>query len=444
MADEERDRRRIMKKYDTGKSKELFTKAQKGMINGVASSIHKYSWQEYPLYMERGKGSKIYDVDGNEYIDYMMGFGPIVLGYSNEVVNKAVAEQLQKATQIAAPTENLVRLTDKICEIIPSAEKVSTYYNSGTEADMHAVRLARAYTGKDKIVKFEGGYHGWSDELKISAEAETVAALGPRNKPFALKHYPGQRDADETIVMPFNDLELLEELFRRRGNEIACVILEQVLLNTHPVFPMEGFLEGLRELTTKYDIMLIFDEVITGFRLSLGGAQQYFGVTPDISVFAKAMGNGYPISAVVGREDVVKALTATAGTFNGNPICVAASIATISELEKPGVYEEMQRKSQVLVDGTLALAKKHGIKMWGKATGGIWAINVGVDRPLKDYRDVLVSIDTQLYQKFTSGCLDRGIRLNPWRGRYYITTEHTDEDIKKTLAVFEDVFEEIC
>lgn len=429
-----------MKRYDTGKSKELFEKAKKGMVNGVASSIHKYAWQDYPLYMESGKGSKIYDIDGNEYIDYMMGFGPIVLGYSNEAVNKAVVEQVEKATQIAAPTENLIRLTDKICEIIPSAEKVSTYFNSGTEGTLHAVRLARAYTGKNKIVKFEGGYHGWSDELKISVEADSVGALGPRNKPFILKHFPGQRDAEETIVMPFNDLELLEQLFKRRGNEIAAIILEQVLFNTHPVFPMEGFLEGLRDLTEKYDILLIFDEVITGFRLSLGGAQEYFGVTPDISVFAKAMGNGYPISVVVGKEDVVKALTATAGTFNGNPLCVAASIATIKELEKPGVYEEMQRKSEALVEGTLNLAKNYGIKMWGRAAGATWAINMGIDRPLKDYRDVLENVDNTLYQNFTRGCLDRGVRLNPWRGRYYITTEHTYEDVEKTLEVFEDVF----
>lgn len=421
----------------------MFEKAQRGMINGVASSIHKYAWQEYPLYMERGQGSKIYDVDGNEYIDYMMGFGPIILGYSNEVVNKAVIEQMKKATQIAAPTENLIRLTDKICKIIPSAEKVSTYFNSGTEGNLHAVRLARAYTGKNKIVKFEGAYHGWSDELKVSTEADSVEALGPRNKPFILKHFPGQRDADETIVMPFNDLELMEQLFKRKGNEIAAVILEQVLFNTHPVFPMEGFLEGLRMLTRKYDILLIFDEVITGFRLSLGGAQEYFDVTPDISVFAKAMGNGYPISAVVGREDVVKALMATAGTFNGNPLCVAAAIATIGELEKPGVYEEMQRKSEILIDGTLKLAKKHGIKTWGRAAGATWAINMGVERAFRDYRDVLENVNSELYQKFTKECLDRGIRLNPWRGRAYITTEHTDEDIKKTLDVFEDVFRKL-
>lgn len=409
------------------------------MINGVASSIHKYAWQDYPLYMDHGKGSKIYDVDGNEYIDYMMGFGPIILGYSNEAVNKAVSEQLVKATQIAAPTENLIELTDKICQIIPSAEKVSTYYNSGTEGDLHAVRLARAYTGKTKIVKFEGGYHGWSDELKVSAEADSIGALGPRNKPFVLKHFPGQREPEETIVMPFNDLELLEELFKRRGNEIACVILEQVMFNTFSIFPKEGFLEGLRELTEKYGILLIFDEVITGFRLALGGAQEYFGVTPDISVFAKAMGNGYPISVVVGKEDVVKALTATAGTFNGNPLCVAASLATIGELEKPGVYDEMQRKSQALVDGTLEIANKHGIKAWGRAAGATWAINLGVEEALVDYRDVLTCIDEKLYQTFVKGCLERGIRLNPWRGRYYITTAHTDDDIKKTLEIFDEV-----
>lgn len=432
-----------MEKYSTLKSRELFEKAQRGIPNGVASAVHKYAWQEYPIYIESGKGSKLYDADGNEYIDYLVGFGPIILGYANETVNNVVIDQLGRVTQMAAPSELLIRLADKLCNIIPSAEMVSTFLSSGTEADLHAVRLARAYTGKNKIIKFEGHYHGWSDELRVSVDAASVEALGPRNKPYVLKHFPNQREPNETIVLPFNDLEILEKTLQRQGNEIAAVILEQVMFNAHPVFPMKEYLEGLRELTNKYDVMLIFDEVITGFRLALGGAQEYFGVTPDISIFAKAMGNGYPISAVVGREDVVRSLTATSGTFNGNPLSVAASLATIGELEKPGVYEKFQHKAELLLEKTMALGKKYDVKMWGKAAGATWSFVWGVDRPLIDYRDGLTNVDIKTYRKFAQGCMERGVWINPWRGRMYMTAAHTDEDIKRTIDVFEDVFIEL-
>ncbi len=431
-------------KYTTTNSKKLFTDAKKSMVSGVASSLHQYAWQDYPIYIESGKGSKIYDADGNEYIDYLLGFGPVILGYSNDSLTNAVIEQLGKSSQTASPSQSLIDLSDKICTIIPSAEKISTFLNSGTEADLHGIRLARAYTGKTKIVKFEGGYHGWSDELKVSVEAQDVSSLGPRNKPFVLKHFPGQKDPDATIVAPFNDLNLLEELFKKQGNDIAAVILEPVLFNTHPVFPLSDFLEGLRDLTIKYDILLIFDEVITGFRFSLGGAQEYFKVTPDISTFAKAMGGGFPISTVVGREDIVKSLTATAGTFNGNPISVAASLATIKELEKEGRYSLLQKKSEKLVSGTVALGEKYGIKMWGKAVGATWSINFGVDRPLVDFRDGITNIDIDTYRKFAEGCLERGVRINPWRGRMYMSTEHSEEDISKTIDTFDDVLSAIC
>lgn len=426
--------------YSTLKSKELFELGKKSLVRGLCSDIHKGAWQEYPVYMSYGKGSKCYDVDGNSYIDYLLAFGPMILGYAPEAVSEAVKSQIDKASLLAAPTEDMITLCNKLCEIIPSAEKVSVLLNSGSEADAHAVRLARAYTGKTKIVKFEGHYHGWMDELKVSNEAPQEFSLGPRNNPWKLRHANGQPDPVNMITVPYNDLECLEALFKRQGNEIAGVILEPIMCNAEPVFPKAGFLEGLRDLTTKYDIVLIFDEVITGFRTALGGAQDYFGVTPDLSTFAKAIAGGYPLSAVVGREDVVAAGNLSAGTFNGNSLCVAAALATIKELEKPGTYEQLERKSKKISDGLMRLGKKHGIPLLSQAAGGIWTLIFGTEEPLKDYRDHFRKVDKAMYQKVAEGCMEKGIRLNPWRGRLYMSTAHSDEDIQYTLDVFDDLF----
>lgn len=426
-----------MKTYRTEKSRELFEKAKHSLVGGVASSIHKGAWQEYPLYIERGKGSKIYDVDGNEYIDYMMAFGPMILGYSPETVNAAVRAQLDLGTQLAAPTEQLIELSDELIEIIPCAEKVSTYLCSGTEANAHAIRLARAYTGKTKLIKFEGHYHGWLDEEKVSCEALAPSELGPRNKPWKLKHFAGQSDPDNVIILPYNDLELFERTLDRWGNEIACVILETVMMNAEPVPPKKGFLEGLRELTKKHNVVLIFDEVITGFRMALGGAQEYFGVTPDLATFAKAIAGGYPISAVVGKEEVVAAGTATAGTFNGNPLVVAAALATIKELRREGCYQRMGKLSGQIVEGIRGLGTKYGIKVHAEAWNSIWTMQFGIDQPLTDYRDHFDKVDKTLYQKVCKFGLERGIRFNPWRGRSYLSTAHTEEDVKKTLEVID-------
>ena len=423
------------------KSIQLFEEAKSSLLGGIASSMHKASFQDFPIFIERGKGSKIYDVDGNEYIDYMMAFGPMILGYCPKELNEAVTVQLEKGTQFAAPTESLVELCNKIISIIPSAEKVATFCNSGTEANVSALRLARAYTGKTKIVKFEGHYHGWMDELEVSQNALTPSALGPRNRPFRLRHFAGQLEPENIIVLPYNDIELFEKTVERQGNEIAGVILETVMFNNEPVLPKAGFLEGIRKITEENDIVLIFDEIITGFRLALGGAQEYFNIKPDLSTFGKAMAGGYPISVVVGKEDIVAAGTdAVMGTFNGNPLSVAAALATIEQLEKPGCYERMQNLSQSIVDGIIKLGKENDIPLFSKAMGSIWVLYFGTDQPIEDYRDHFDKVDKLTYRKLCKDALELGIRLNPFRGRAYISTAHTEEDVKKTLEIFEQIF----
>lgn len=429
--------------YTTEKSKAMFESAKHSLVGGVASSIHKGAWQEYPIYLERGKGTRIYDIDGNEYIDYMMAFGPAILGYSPDAINQAVIKQLEYGTQLAAPTASLIELCNKIVDIIPCAEKVSTFLCSGSEANIHAIRLARAYTGKMKVIKFEGHYHGWLDEEKVSCSAPSEEFMGPRNNPWPLRHFAGQKYPDDVIILPYNDLEIVEETLRRRSGEIACVIMESVMFNASPVFPKPGFLEGLRELTKKYGVVLIFDEVITGFRLSLGGAQQYFGVTPDLATFAKAMAGGYPVSVVAGKEEIVSSGTATAGTFNGNPLVVAASLAVIDELSKPGTYAKINELSEMMVKGWYELGRKYDLKLYSRALGAIWTIQFGIDEPIDDYRDSFKKIDSGLYQKVCKGALENGVRLNPWYGRGYMSTAHTADDISKTLAILDQVMGDI-
>ncbi|MDE8734182.1 aspartate aminotransferase family protein [Eubacteriales bacterium DFI.9.88] len=425
--------------YKTDKSKELFQKAQRCLVGGLSSSFHKAAWNEYPIYMDHGKGSKVYDVDGNSYIDYLNAFGPNLLGYVHPDLTAAVAKQLQKATLMAAPNADLVKLADKLVDIIPCADKVSAFMSSGSEANMHAIRVARAYTGKKKIVKIEGCYHGSMDEEKVSCDAERLEALGSRENPNKIKHIKGQKDPDDVIIAMFNDLDNIEHIFKTQGDDIACMILETIMANADPIYPKPGFLEGLRTLCDQYQVVLIFDEVITGFRLGLQGAQGYFGVTPDLATFGKAIGGGYPISCVAGREEVVSAATVASGTFAANALCVAAALATIEICQQPGFYENLERMSQKMVDGIQVICAKYGVKVNTKAIGGMWTMILGTDEDLVDYRDHYSKVDSKLYTKLVQGCMERGIRLNPWRGRNYMCAQSTDEDIAYTLQVLDEL-----
>lgn len=425
----------------TEKSKELFTEGKKYLVNGVASSAHKYGKEEYPILISHGYGSKVFDVDGNEYIDYVAGYGPMILGYCNEESDKLVIEQIERGCQYAATTRQMIELSKKLVEILPCAERVS-FQSTGTEADMHAFRLARAYTGKPKIVKFEGQYHGWTDEIKVSAYVNKSEELGSRKNPNRIMGNLGQREAasDDILLCQWNDLEAIEELFKAKGDEIAAVVTEPIMTNNGPIFPKDGYLQGLRDLTKKYNILLIFDEVVTGFRLALGGAQEYFGVVPDIATYAKAITAGYPLSVVAGRADIMECGVTSAGTFNANPVCVAAALGAIKELEKPGVYDKLNAINKKFVEGVKELGRKYDIKLFCKGAGGLVALQFGIDRPLVDYRDCLDNVNTELYDKLYFGTLKYGVRLMPEKGRIYISTAHTEEDIDKTMEVFEEVF----
>lgn len=433
-----------MEKFSTGKSKEMHEETRKYLVDGVGSYFQINSYSEYPVSMSCGKGSKIYDVDGNEYIDYVAGFGPMLLGHSPESVNKAVIKQIEKGSHFSAPNQELCELAKKMTEIIPSAERVS-FQNSGTEVVMHALRLARAYTGKYKVIKFEGQYHGWSDEEKISITAKSIEEMGEREHPKKIIHTRGQRlsSADDLIVLPWNDLEILEQTLKEKADEIAAVITEPVMCDSGPILPAAGFLEGIKDLTQKYGIVLIFDEVITGFRLSIGGAQKYFGVTPDISTFAKAIASGYPFGAVAGKKEIMECGIHASGTFNGNPVGTAAALATIEELSKPGVYEHLEKLGKRLKEGFLKLGEKYKIKIYARNMGGIFILYFGFTEDVKDFREWLMAADQNFYRKFVQAMESYGVRLTDERGREYISVTHTDEDIEKTLKIADIVLSEL-
>lgn len=432
-----------MQKYNTESSKKIYEENSKYLVDGVGSYFHFNSYSDYPIAMTHGKDMHLYDVDGNEYIDYVLGFGPMLLGYCNEHVNEAVRKQLEKGSHLSAPTKELGELAKKLTEIIPSAEAVS-FQNSGTEVVMYALRLARAYTGKYKIIKFEGQYHGWSDEEKISIDAKSIEEMGDRNHPNKIIHTKGQRlsSADDLIILPWNDADIIEKTLKE-NDDIAGIIMEPVMCDSGPILPKDGYLKKVRDLATKYGVVLIFDEVITGFRLSLGGAQKYFGVTPDISTFAKAIANGYPFGAVVGKEEIMKCGIHASGTFNGNPIGTAAALATIDELSKPGVYEAIEKHAVMLEEGFKKLSKKYDIKMFIRHLGSIFILFFGFEDNPADFREWLSVADIPMYEKFISKAEQYGVRFTDRRGREYISTATTDEDIRKTLEVADQVLSEI-
>jgi glutamate-1-semialdehyde 2,1-aminomutase len=423
----------------TVRSKQYFERAKKSILGGIASRLHKGPCEEFPIYIAHGEGSRIYDVDGNEYIDYMGAYGPMILGYCPQAVGEAVIEQIGRGSLFAAPTVALNRLSEKLTEIIPCADLIS-YQSTGTEANMVVFRFARAFTGKDKIVKFEGHYHGWSDEELVSTSAASLTELGPRNRPWKTLGSAGQseKSTQNIIVLPWNDLEIVKKTIRRQGHEIAAIVTEPIMANCEPVFPESGFLEGLREVTAENDIVLIFDEIITGFRLSLGGAQGYYKVTPDLCTFGKAAGGGFQIAGVAGKRDIMETGVHPVGTFNANPIAVAACTATINELEKPGVYERMSGLTKRLTEGVTEIAERKGIALYCGSEGSIWQLAFGITERMKDYRDTFC-VDKVAYQNFRMGGLERGIKFHPSRGRFYTSAAHTDEDVDKTLSVVDEL-----
>ncbi|GGG79674.1 glutamate-1-semialdehyde 2,1-aminomutase [Parapedobacter pyrenivorans] len=418
------------------KSAQLLERAKKVLASGVSSEFRKYN-HPHALFYTHGKGTRIYDVDGNEYLDFTLSQGPLILGHSHPEVLQAVHDYSAQGQLYAGQHLQEIELAEKLNELIPSAE-LMRFCLDGSEAVQTAFRVARAKTGRQKFLRFEGHYHGWLDNVAYGISAPSAEALGDREDPNVFPWTAGLPDSSRAdfIVLPWNDLDLVSRTLEERHEELAAIITEPIMCNNGCIVPKEGFLAGLRDLCNRYGIALIFDEVITGFRVGLGGAQRHFGITPDLSIFAKAMGSGYPISAVVGKRDWMELIeqgkVIHAGTMNsGNPT-VAAALATIRVLEREMPYDRMYRLGQQLMAGLREAASEAGQNLVVQGLGPMFVTYFGNEGELTDYRDTFHA-DKGKLNRFIAGLHDEGIRVIG-RGLWYISAAHTEADIADAIA----------
>jgi glutamate-1-semialdehyde 2,1-aminomutase len=425
----------------TTKSEEIFAAAQNLMPGGVSSPVRAFkSVGGQPIVFDRVKGAYIWDVDGNQYIDYVGTWGPAICGHAHPEVISALHEALEKGTSFGAPSvlENV--LAEMVINAVPSIEMVR-FVNSGTEACMAVLRLMRAFTGRDKIIKFEGCYHGHADMFLVKA-GSGVATLGLPDSPGVPKSV-----TSNTLTAPFNDLEAVKALFNENPDEIAGVIVEPVVGNAGFIAPDAGFLEGLRELTQEHGALLVFDEVMTGFRIAYGGAQQKFGITPDLTTLGKIIGGGLPVGAYGGRRDIMSMVAPSgpmyqAGTLSGNPLAMTAGIKTLELLQKTGTYEYLNRVTKKLADGLLQIAKETGHAACGGQISGMFGLFFTAG-PVHNYEDAKKS-DLAKFSRFHRGMLERGIYLAPSQFEAGFTSvAHTESDIDQTLTAAREVMSSI-
>lgn len=430
----------------TTTSASLFETARHVIPGGVNSTARAQwsGWLPYPLFVEKGEGSRLVDVDGNHYIDYLLGLGPMILGHRPPQVTRAVVDFIeQRGTVFALPTADEAVLAEKIVAAVPGVEQVRLC-NTGTEAVLYATRLARAFTRKRKIIRFEGMYHGFSDGVYWSKHPP-IDKAGPDHSPRAVAQGPGMpRGVEENlIILPWNDAQVLADVLAKHGEEIAGIITEPVMCNTGCILPRPGYLEAMRDLATRYDVVLIFDEVITGFRLGLGGAQARFGIRPDLSVFAKGLGGGFPVAALGGRKEIMSLVAdgtvSMAGTYTANGIAVAAANAALDELGQSGVYERLDAVSDELRTGLDLVLKQAGLPAYTVGLGPLMQVWFA-DKPIHNYRDAERYADQGLFRRWFEGMLERGVLFHP--GAYenlFVSTAHSREDVAVTLAAARDV-----
>ncbi|MBN9316779.1 MAG: aspartate aminotransferase family protein [Devosia sp.] len=411
-------------------------------MSGGVNSNFRLNISPTPLVFERGEGPYLFDVDGNRLIDYYLGMGPMILGHKPQALVDAVKSQIDKGILFAGQTEIEAEAARLVCEMVPSAERMR-FGSSGSEVDQAAIRLARAATGKRKIIKFEGHYHGWFDNVLWST-APAVASAGPANAPTPVIGSKGQlpESADDLTVLPWNDLEILEAHLKE--GDVAGVIMEAAMCNQGSIHPAAGYLEGVRAACTRHGAILIFDEVITGFRLAPGGAQQLFGVTPDISTFGKAIANGFPVAAIAGRADLIDMFTnggvVHGGTYNAQPVAMAATAATLRSLT-PAVYDKIGKSGTALMEGFREVFARHGVTAQVVGFGQVFHVALGLDAPAKNYRD-LARMNKPAYVALTTALLRRGVRALE-RGAWFLSSEHDAGVIDETVAAMSDAVREL-
>lgn len=423
------------------RSKRLFEEATGLIPGGVNSPVRAFkAVGGNPPFIKRAKGSKIYDVDGNEYIDYVLSWGPMILGHAHPKVTKALKKAVDNGTSFGAPTPLEIELARMIIKAYPSIEKIRMV-NSGTEATMSAIRVARGFTGRDKVVKFEGCYHGHADGLLVKA-GSGATTFGIPDSPGVPRSY-----AKNTVTLSFNDSKAFKALVRKEWRSIACVIVEPVVGNIGCVLPLPGFLETLRKETERYGIVLIFDEVMTGFRVSYGGAQSYYGIRPDMTCLGKVIGGGLPVGAYGGKKEIMSMVAPEgpvyqAGTLSGNPLAMTAGIETLKILSKSETYERLEEKMAHLEEGLKDASKRAGVETKFYRAGTMFCTYF-TDKEVVDYRTAKNS-DTVRFSRFFRHMLDGGVNIAPSQFEAgFISLAHTESDIKKTITMAYEAFKKI-
>ncbi len=419
-------------------SASLFAEAQKHIPGGVDSPVRAFRGVGgTPFFVERGEGSRIFDADGKDYIDYVLSWGPLILGHAPPRVVAAIREAASRGTSFGAPTALETELAQLVSEAFPSMELLR-FVNSGTEATMSAVRVARGFTGRDLLVKFEGCYHGHADGLLVKA-GSGGATLGIPDSAGVPKDY-----ARNTLALPFNDVKAVEDLFHREGKRIAAVILEPVAGNMGLILPREGFLEILRRVTEVAGAILIFDEVMTGFRVARGGAQARFGIKPDLTTLGKVIGGGLPVGAYGGKREVMECVAPLgpvyqAGTLAGNPLAMTAGIETLKILKEENLPEALEERVASLVDGMGDAARSAGVPLWGTRCGSMFC-SFFTEGPVYNYADAIAS-DKERYGKFFHSMLCRGVAFAPSQFEVgFLSSAHTDDDLKTTVSAARETF----
>ena len=417
----------------------LFTNAQRFIAGGVNSPVRAFAGVGgEPVFFKSAHGAWLESEGGDKYIDYIGSWGPMILGHCHPAVIAAVIETAQSGLSFGAPCVLETELAEKICSLVPSIERVRMV-SSGTEATMSAIRLARGHTGRDKIIKFEGCYHGHSDSLLIKAGSGALT-LGVPSSPGVPAGL-----AEHTITLPFNDADAIRTVFAELGEQIACVIVEPIAGNMNMVPPVPGFLETLRDECTNSGAILIFDEVMTGFRVAIGGAQSIFGIKPDLTTLGKIVGGGMPAAAFGGRADIMSSIAPDgpvyqAGTLSGNPVAMAAGLATLQLIDEPGFYESLSKQTKRLTDGLAGAAADAGIPVAVEQEGGMFGLVFTADGPVRSYAQVAAS-DVERFKKFFHGMLDEGVYLAPSAFEAgFVSAAHGDAEIDATLEAARKVF----
>ena len=416
------------------KSKELYSKAKELVPGGVSSSIRQTEWP-VPLFFDKAHGSKMWDVDGNEFIDYVMGMGPNIFGHAPQFVTQSVYEDMQNGYCLTGQTVKENEMSEFIKKTIPFNRKVR-YASSGTEIVQVALRLARSFTNKNKFLKFEGHYHGWMDSVLYNSHPDISNEeniFNPVPESGGISH----GTSNEVVIAPWNDIEALENILKDNHNEISSIITEPILWNTNVILPEDGYLEKLRLLCDKYNILLIFDEVGTGFRVALGGAQEIYGIEPDLSTYAKSMAAGFPIAMLAGKPEIMDSLSngkvVHGGSFNTNVMSVSASHATLNYLlSNKNFYKNLNRSGQTLIKGLEEAASKNGIDILIQGLGSVFYLSFTSAKSIKNYREHTLNIDFGKYKEFAKLMLLNGVRLSQ-NGRWHMSSAHSEEDIEKTI-----------